>query len=186
MIDIATTINGSRPTYGGVTFASKPAALRQLQMVREIETHLGDTPGAVGLEVGAKSVEPSTLLDAFGIRCVRLDVQDREDRRGLILGDGGQLPFRTACLDYVVASNVLAHVDDVEAAHPEGGSPSIAKPGLAGRWPLPLVLLTAPFHSIALKSLEIAIRAVLKAKWEPPTGEGDKHPESYSGWEGQG
>jgi|GEM_PF-3145607 SAM-dependent methyltransferase len=271
MIDLDTAIRGSRPTYGGVTFASKPAALRQLQMVREIATRLGDTPGAIGLEVGAKLGDLSSLLDGFGIRCIRLDVQDREDRRGLILGDGQQLPFRTACLDFVVLSNVLAHVDDVEAfvaetkrtVKPGGhlfilqsnrwgwwkfwgyymrrndraihlrtfdlwglkellGSNSftvermfapyhfylqaknwdalfrldrrlegrvplavatawmvvarraqhpVTRPGLASRWPLPLVALATPFHSIALKFLDVAIRAVLNATGKTPAGE---------------
>jgi SAM-dependent methyltransferase len=240
-------------------------------MVREITTHLRDTPGAVGLEIGAKSGDLSSLLDGFGIRCVRLDIQAREDRQRLILGDGEQLPFRTACLDYVVVSNVLAHVGDVEAVlaeikrsvkpggylfvlqsnrygwwkfwgyymlrndrashlrtfdlwglkgllgsnsfvvkrlfapyhfylqaknwdamfwldrRLEGRVPGVvatawivvaqraqhpvAKPGLASRWPLPLVVLATPFHSVALKSLDIAIRVVLKAKEKLPAGE---------------
>jgi SAM-dependent methyltransferase len=264
VIDLDVVIRGSRPTYRDVTFTSKPAALRQLQMVREIVAQFGDTSGAVGLDIGAKLGDLSSLLDTFDIRCMRLDVQDREDRRELILGDGQQLPFRTACLDFVVFSNVLAHVDDVEsvlaetkrivkpggylfilqsnrygwwkfwgyymlrndrASHVrtfdlwglkgllgsnsfavermfapyhfylqaknwdamfrldrwlEGRVPGVLatawivvarraqhpvpKPGLVSRWPLPLVALATPFHSVALKSLDIAIRAVLRLK----------------------
>jgi SAM-dependent methyltransferase len=111
-IDIDAIVHGQRPSYGGVTFLSRPAALRQLIILREIVERI---PGeGIGLDVGSKYADLTRLLDGYGIRCVRLDVQTREDQRDLLLGDGQQLPFADASFDFVVLSHVLAHVDDVE------------------------------------------------------------------------
>jgi SAM-dependent methyltransferase len=110
-IDIDAVIHGQRPSYGGVTFASRPAALRQLVILREIVNRIPE--GGVGMDVGSKYADLSRLLEGFGVRCVRLDVQTREDRRDLLLGNGHHLPFNDASFDFVVLSHVLAHVDDV-------------------------------------------------------------------------
>ena len=132
-IDLDNAIKGTKPSFGGVDFASRPAALRQLMVLREIVGRAGDDQ--IVLDVGSKLADLSRLLYGYGIRCVRLDVETREDARDMVLGDGHCLPFGDASFDFVVLSHVLAHVDDVDTFMAEISR--VVKPG--GR----LILLQA-------------------------------------------
>ncbi len=124
-VDVDAAIQRQPPSHVGVTFLSRPAAVRQLIILREIVDRVPSK--GIGLDVGSKYADLSRLLDGYGIRCARLDKQRREDRKDLLLGDGHQLPFGDASFDFVVLSHVLAHVEDVGAVMTE--IRRVVKPG---------------------------------------------------------
>ena len=70
-----------------------------------------DPSGVVGVDVGSKYCHLRELLAEKGLQCYRLDVCPREDKRGMVVGNGRRIPFKDYCLDFMVTSHVLAHID---------------------------------------------------------------------------
>jgi len=102
----------SKPVFAGVQFDSRPAAMRHLKVAKEVVDRFGGT-GAVGLDIGSKYGLFRRVVKEYGISAIRLDVVVRDDKDGLIVGNGKKLPFNDGVLDFVVVSHVLAHIDDL-------------------------------------------------------------------------
>jgi len=113
-LDIDVITSRSSPSFLGVTFDSKPAALRQLLIVKEIVGCYEHRKGVVGLDIGSKYSHLSVILAHASIKAVRLDIVPRDDKRNFILGNGQKMPFKRGAFDFVVISHVLAHVSDLE------------------------------------------------------------------------
>jgi ubiquinone/menaquinone biosynthesis C-methylase UbiE len=113
--------------YQGVTFASRPAALRQLLLLREIVANIEPGPGVIGIDVGSKYGDLSTMLAAHEIRCVRVDIEDRPSQGEFVLADGEALPLRDGSVDFVVLSHVMAHAPKIQAFM--GEMARVLKPG---------------------------------------------------------
>lgn len=99
--------------YEGVTFASRPAALRQLLLVREIVAAMPAASQIIGLDVGSKYADLTTMLNAHQIRCVRVDIENRPSAGEFMLADGEALPLRDESVDFVVLSHVMAHAPKI-------------------------------------------------------------------------
>jgi len=102
----------TKPMFEGITFDSRPAAMRHLLLADEISSHYAAS-GAVGLDIGSKYGLLRRILAGRNIDLQRLDVVDREDKDGLHLGDGRHLPFDDGKFDFAVLAHVLAHVEDL-------------------------------------------------------------------------
>ena len=127
LLDIDTITAQDAPGFAGVTFDSKPAALRQLLIVKEIVEAFPALDGLIGLDIGSKFADLSTMLRAYGIRTVRLDTERRESSDEFLVADGERMPFSTACFDFGVLAHVMAHVDNIESLLSEAGR--IIRPG---------------------------------------------------------
>lgn len=113
IIDVDSIIEDSLCPWG-IRFSSKPAALRQLMVVREIQKLYLDSEDIIGLDVGSKYSDLNIILSHLNIKTVRLDVVPREDKRDFIVADGQRMPFANETFDFVVTSHVLAHVPDLD------------------------------------------------------------------------
>lgn len=94
-----------------------------------IASHL--TPGASILEIGGGTGAQARELTALGYHVVSVDLPASgyaQDRVFPIIDyDGRRLPFRDAAFDIVLSSNVLEHVQDLDAAFAEFDR--VLKPG---------------------------------------------------------
>ena len=63
--------------YQGVHFASKPAALRQLVLVRDILDALPEGDWVTGVDIGSKYDDLGQMLKAHNVRCTRVDIENR-------------------------------------------------------------------------------------------------------------
>jgi ubiquinone/menaquinone biosynthesis C-methylase UbiE len=113
-LDVDSIVASSCPSFLGVEFDSKPAALRQLLMVKEIVNYYEHKKNVLGLDIGSKYSHLCSMLAHGGIQILRLDIVPRDDSRDFILGDGHSMPFKKEVFDFVVISHVLAHVADLE------------------------------------------------------------------------
>ena len=112
-IDIGIIDHKKKPNIFGVKFDSQPAAMRHLLVAKKIIERQGHKIKPIGLDIGSKYGYLRKILSNFGIETKRLDVVDRNDNEGLIIGNGKSLPFKNNSLDFVVVSHVLAHVDNL-------------------------------------------------------------------------
>ncbi len=112
-LDIDVVNAATEPSFLGVKFDSKPAALRQLLLVEEITAHIASDTMPIGLDIGSKYQILGELLSAFGVRTIRLDIERRTGTDDFVLGDGQGMPIRSNSMDFVVLSHVLTHVNDV-------------------------------------------------------------------------
>ena len=126
-LDIDAVTAQRPPVFLGLQFDSKPAALRQLLMVQEIIESTPADSGTLGLDVGSKFAHLSNILGAYGIRTIRVDIERRKSDDEFVLADAQKMPFREGSLDFVVLSNVLTHVDDVDMLLSEARR--VVKPG---------------------------------------------------------
>ena len=100
--------------YEGIQFASKPAALRQLVLVRDILDALPSGDWLTGVDIGSKYDDLGHMLKAHGVRCTRVDIENRPGDGEFVLGDGESLPFSDNSVGFVVLSHVMAHVEHLD------------------------------------------------------------------------
>jgi SAM-dependent methyltransferase len=112
-IDLSVIDHSEKPVFAGIEFDSRPAAMRHLLVAKKVvDRHVGKD-NTVGLDIGSKYGMLRRILSEYGIDALRLDVVQREDADGLVIGNGKSLPFPDNSLDFVVVSHVLAHIDDL-------------------------------------------------------------------------
>jgi SAM-dependent methyltransferase len=114
-LDIDAITEDEKPTFQGIDFDSRPAALRQLLLVQEIIEEFPDATKVVGLDIGSKYPDLSTMLDRYDVKTVRLDTEWRRNTDRFVVADGQRSPFQTGAFDFAVLSHVMAHVDDIDA-----------------------------------------------------------------------
>ncbi|MCH2531374.1 MAG: class I SAM-dependent methyltransferase [Dehalococcoidia bacterium] len=100
--------------YHGVHFASKPAALRQLVLVRDILDALPEGDWVTGVDIGSKYDDLGQMLKAHNVRCTRVDIENRPGDGEFVLGDGESLPFADNSVGFAVLSHVMAHVEHLD------------------------------------------------------------------------
>ena len=110
VLDIDRITAPAEPVFADVSFRTRPAALRQLLLLREIVANFDQTRTTMGLDIGSKQADLTRMLGSFGLRCVRLDIEGRDDPEGFMLADGERMPFRDGAFDYLV----MAHVEHVD------------------------------------------------------------------------
>ena len=126
-LDIDGITRDEKPSFQGVDFDSRPAALRQLLLVQEIIESFPDAKKVVGLDIGSKYPDLSTMLAGYDVTTVRLDTEWRHNTDLFVVADGQRSPFRSGAFDFAVLSHVMAHVDDIDALIAEAHR--IIKPG---------------------------------------------------------